>query len=109
MLMGGLSAAFAGVMAKMGLKSAATDGSVTSGSSGIVSKRMAMAQSGAVVMPLDDGGSVAPSFIEIPHESQSTRSMPVAPGMLDVDEGVEVEGPYRPSASYAADSNMYEL
>jgi len=106
--MGGLGAAFAGIMARMGLKSRPTDGSITSGSSGIsVSRRMAMAESGVDVTPLD--GGVAPSFIEIPHERASARSYPVDASIVNADQGVEVEGPYRPSSSYASDSNKYEL
>jgi hypothetical protein len=94
-LMGGMAAAFAGVMAKMGLKSSDEEASVTSGSSGIVSKRMSLLQNGAEVSPIY-GGAAAPSFIDIPTDMDAS-----VPEMLEADEGIEVEGPYRPSTQYA--------
>ena len=94
-LMGGLTLALAGVMAKLGLKSKGDDSSVTSGSSGIVSKRMSLLQRGEVVPPMNNAKE-APSFIEI-----SKGHEYVQPEMVEADEGIEVEGPIRPSSQYA--------
>ena len=91
--MGGMSVALAGVMAKMGMKPSGEDAS-TGGNSGIVSKRLSLLQNGA------DVASVAapapkPSFIEIQNDLDYSHDM------IECDESVEIEGPYRPSSQYA--------
>lgn len=94
-LMGGVTAAFGGIMARMGLKSSqgSSGSSTASEETGVVSKRMNLLRSGGDVEPLDGGGA-APAFIEIPHEMGTADPLPV-------EEGVEIEGPYRPSSQYA--------
>jgi len=77
-------------MAKMGLKSDESDSSTASEESGVVSKRMSLVQNGHDVVPLE---GPAPRFINIP-------KAPRAPEMLPVEEGIEVEGPLRPSSQY---------
>ena len=95
MLMGGMAAAFAGVMAKMGMKSSPSEeGSTSSGSSGAVSKRLSLLQNGGDVAPMSRRAP-APSFIEIRNELDLPHDY------LAEDESVEVEGPYRPSTQYA--------
>lgn len=90
-----MTAAFAGVMAKMGLKqSSGEDSSTTSGSSGIVSKRLSLLKNGGDVSPMDRGAQ-APSFIEIQTDLDADHDM-----MIE-NESIEVEGPYRPSSQYA--------
>jgi hypothetical protein len=94
------TAAFAGVMAKMGLKSSAgsgEDSSTTSGSSGIVSKRMSLLQKGDSPSVVSERPATtrAPSFVAI-----RTRLEPDY-DMQQADEGIEVEGPFRPSSQYA--------
>jgi hypothetical protein len=96
----GMTAAFAGVMAKMGLKSSAgsgEDSSTTSGSSGIVSKRMSLLQKGDSPSVVSERPATtrAPSFVAI-----RTRLEPDY-DMQQADEGIEVEGPFRPSSQYA--------
>lgn len=92
-LMGGMTAAFAAVMAKMGMKPTPDDASTRSGSSGAVSRRMSLLQKGGQVSTLQREAS--PSFIEIRKDFDAPR------GMVDAVEGVEVDGPYRPSSHYA--------
>ena len=91
-LMGGVSAAFAGVMARMGLS--ANDGSDSStsseGSSGVVSRRMSLLKNGDDVVPLEGPN---PKFIAVPKT--------FIPDPLPVEEGIEVSGPSRPSSHYA--------
>lgn len=92
-LMGGVSAALAGVMAKMGMRPSGEEAS-TGGNSGIVSKRLNLLQNGA------DVASVAapapkPAFIEIQNDLDYSHDM------IECDESVEIEGPYRPSSQYA--------
>jgi hypothetical protein len=94
-LMGGMTAAFAGVMAKMGMKSSTgEDSSTTSGSSGIVSKRMSLLQNGGDTTSVGSKAK-APSFIEVPRGLGSDHDV------IELDEGIEVEGPFRPSSQYA--------
>ena len=111
--MGGLSAAVAGALARVGL-GAGGGGSVdgggsTSGSStGIVSRRLADVEQGRTVVPVQRQLS-RPSFIEVPSDERTTSS--VAPSVLACDQSVapsvagevsvEVEGPHRPSSQYA--------
>ena len=91
-LMGGVSAAFAGIMSRMGLS--ANDGSDSStaseGSSGVVSRRMNLLKNGDDVVPLEGPN---PKFIAIPKT--------FIPDPLPVEEGIEVSGPSRPSSHYA--------
>lgn len=91
-LMGGVSAAFAGIMSRMGLS--ANDGSDSStaseGSSGVVSRRMNLLKNGDDVVPLEGPN---PKFIAIP------KTFIQDP--LPVEEGIEVSGPSRPSSHYA--------
>jgi hypothetical protein len=97
MLMGGMGAAVAGMMTRMGLKPK-TDGeeTVASKGSGMVSQRMSQAQNGSV--SLSRSPSVKkPAFIEIPGDG----SVMSHTDLIDVEEGIEVEGPFRPSTSYA--------
>ena len=94
-LMGGMSAAIAGVMMKMGLRPTSSDsGSVISGNTGIVSKRLNLLQNGADVTPMA-APAPRPSFIEIQNDLDYSHDM------TECDESVEVEGPYRPSSQYA--------
>ena len=94
-LMGGMSAAIAGVMMKMGLRPTSSDsGSVVSGNTGIVSKRLSLLQNGADVTPIA-APAPKPSFIEIQNDLDYSHDM------IECDESVEVEGPYRPSSQYA--------
>jgi len=92
-LMGGVTAAFGGIMSRMGLNpdDDASDSSTASDETGVVSKRMNLLKNGDDVVPLE--GGAAPQFIEIPKGNR-------APEPLPVDEGIEV-GPYRPSSQYA--------
>ena len=94
-LMGaGVTAAFAGIMARMGLS--ANDGSDSStasdgeGSSGVVSRRMNLLKNGDDVVPLE---GPAPRFIAIPKTYLQDP--------IPVEEGIEVAGPSRPSSHYA--------
>jgi hypothetical protein len=96
----GMTAAFAGIMAKMGLKpstGSGEDSSTTSGSSGIVSKRMSLLQKGdsSSVVPERPASTRAPSFVAIRTRLEQDHDMQQA------DEGIEVEGPFRPSSQYA--------
>jgi hypothetical protein len=95
-LMGGMSAAIAGVMMKMGLRptSPSESGSVVSGNTGVVSKRLSLLQNGADVTPMA-APAPKPSFIEIQNDLDYSHDM------IECDESVEVEGPYRPSSQYA--------
>lgn len=81
-------------MSRMGLNSGdSTSGSSTaSEETGVVSKRMNLLKNGDDVVPLD--GGAAPQFIEVPKGNHVQEPLPV-------DEGIEVEGPYRPSSQYA--------
>ena len=80
-------------MARLGMKQGGSDsGSVTSGSSGIVSRRMALLESSGPNASVDEP-SVAPSFIDIQNETESHWDE--AP--VEAEEGIEVEGPFRPS------------
>lgn len=91
-LMGGVTAAFSGILAGMGLRNDSKDSStISEESNGIVSRRMTLLANGDDVVPLDDG--VAPKFIEIPKRTETE--------VLPLEEGVEVDGPYRPSSQYA--------
>jgi hypothetical protein len=94
-LMGGMTAALAGVMAKMGMRSpSGEDTSTTSGNSGIVSKRLSLLQNGGDVSAMA-APSPKPAFIEIQNDLDYSHEM------MECDESVEVEGPYRPSSQYA--------
>lgn len=98
--MGGMTAAFAVLMAKMGMKQppGVDDASTTSGSSGLVSKRMSLLQRGdaaTVGSAAGSGTTRAPSFIAI------QTGLDAEHDMMQADEGIEVEGPYRPSTQYA--------
>jgi hypothetical protein len=93
--MGGMAAAVAGVMAKLGMRSSSSeDGSVGSGNSGIVSKRLSLLKNGADVTPIA-APAPKPSFIDIQNDLDYSHDM------VECDESVEVEGPYRPSSQYA--------
>lgn len=98
MLMGanGVGAAIAAAMSKLGLKSY-DDSSTTSGSSGIVSKRMGLMQEVDELPRISDEASEAPSFIEVHscHTGMGDETYMEAP------DGMEVQGPYRPSSNYA--------
>jgi hypothetical protein len=98
LLMGtvGVSAAIAAAMARLGLKSN-DDASATSDSSnGMVSKRMALMKD-AEELPRVDDSSVTPSFVEV---RSSTRGLGTETFFEDLN-GMEVQGPYRPSTNYA--------
>lgn len=88
----GAGAAIAGVMARLGMKGGSDGASVTSGSSGIVSRRMALLESDEPPPPVDTP-SVAPSFIDIQSETESHWDE----STVEMEEGVEIEGPFRPS------------
>lgn len=94
--MGGMSAAIAGVMMKMGLRptTSSDSGSVVSGNTGIVSKRLSLLQNGADVTPIA-APAPKPSFIEIQNDLDYSHDM------IECDESVEIDGPYRPSSQYA--------
>lgn len=96
MLMGGMTAALAGVMAKMGMKWKDDDESTTSGASGIVSKRMSLLQKSGGSVSSINSAQKAPSFINISNGQDYAE-----PELVEADEGIEVEGPYRPSSQYA--------
>jgi hypothetical protein len=101
MLMGtvGVGAAIAAAMARLGLKSN-DDSSSTSGSStgsGMVSKRMSLMKDAEELPRVDDSASVTPSFIEV---RSSTRGLGSETFVEDLN-GMEVQGPYRPSSNYA--------
>jgi hypothetical protein len=93
--MGGMSAAIAGVMMKMGLRPATSETeSVVSNNTGIVSKRLSLLQNGADVTPMA-APAPKPSFIEVQNDFDYAHDLD------ECDESVEVEGPYRPSSQYA--------
>jgi hypothetical protein len=101
MLMGaaGVGVAIAAAMSKLGLKST-DDSSSTSGSnSGMVSKRSKpvglMQRSND--LPRVDDASAAPSFIEIRTSARGLGSET----FIEEHDGMEVQGPYRPSSNYA--------
>jgi len=85
-LMGGMAAAFGGIMSRMGLnQDDGSDSSTASDETGIVSRRMNLVKNGDDVVTLD--GGVAPHFIEIPKGNNQLAEP------LPVDGGIEVEGP----------------